>query len=182
MMETCVIIDGRRICLDIETANGKDFEIKIGDRKFRTHLVKNSHNTITVDVNGRNHVVDVNGDEQAESIGVSLGPRKLDVKTAFLNDLRGLKREVRKTETLKKVTDSFECADLNGAVVAAMPGKVVSVAAAVGQDIRENEVICILEAMKMQNEVIAPKNGTIREVCCCPGDLVEKGDVLVRIN
>ncbi len=182
-METTVTVDGRRVCLDIETSNGKDFEILIGGRKFSTHLVKNSLNTITVEVNGSNHVVNVDGDSDKGSIKVALGQRKLEVSTAFLDDLRDMKREVTRTETFKKVNiDGYECGDLNGAIIASMPGKVVSVAAAVGQVIAENQVICILEAMKMQNEIIAPKGGTIREVCCSPGDLVEKGDVLVRIG
>ena len=67
-------------------------------------------------------------------------------------------------------------------VTAPMPGKIVSLAVTLGQVVKEGELVCILEAMKMENEVFSPANGTIASINTNPGDAVETGDVIVTIN
>jgi biotin carboxyl carrier protein len=44
------------------------------------------------------------------------------------------------------------------------------------------QVVCVLEAMKMENELKAPKSGTVKKVHVQPGANVEKGDILVEIG
>ena len=63
-----------------------------------------------------------------------------------------------------------------------MPGKVVAVKASVGQAVKKGEVVLVLEAMKMENEICAPQDGTIATVECAAGDSVESGKVLVSLN
>jgi acetyl/propionyl-CoA carboxylase alpha subunit len=65
-------------------------------------------------------------------------------------------------------------------IVAAMPGRVVEVGVQPGQEIKAGDVLLILEAMKMQNEIRAEADAVVREVACRPGDAVEAGAVLVR--
>ena len=67
-------------------------------------------------------------------------------------------------------------------ISAPMPGKIVSVKVAVGQAIKEGDLVCILEAMKMENEIFAAESGTIASVNVNAGDAVETGDVIVTIN
>lgn len=67
-------------------------------------------------------------------------------------------------------------------VTSPMPGKIVSVSATVGQAIKEGDLVCILEAMKMENEVFASASGTVASVNVSAGDAVETGDVIVTIN
>lgn len=67
-------------------------------------------------------------------------------------------------------------------VVAPMPGKIVSVKATVGQAIKEGDLVCVLEAMKMENEIFASASGTVASVNVGAGDSVETGDVIVTIN
>ncbi len=70
----------------------------------------------------------------------------------------------------------------SGTVSASMPGKVVTVEVRVGDTVEEGETILILEAMKMQNEVVAPISGTIIEVHCEDGLNVEANVPLVVIE
>jgi biotin carboxyl carrier protein len=63
-----------------------------------------------------------------------------------------------------------------------MPGKVVRIIAAEGQDVESGDGIIVVEAMKMQNEMKAPKSGKIREIRCSEGDNVNAGDILVVIE
>lgn len=67
-------------------------------------------------------------------------------------------------------------------VSAPMPGKIVAVKVAVGQTIKEGDLVAVLEAMKMENEVFAPQGGTIASVNVTTGAMVETNDVIVTIN
>lgn len=67
-------------------------------------------------------------------------------------------------------------------VVAPMPGKIVDVKVSVGQTIKEGDLVAVLEAMKMENEVFASKGGTVASVNVTAGAMVESNDVIVTIN
>ena len=67
-------------------------------------------------------------------------------------------------------------------VSAPMPGKVVAVKGAVGQAVKKGDVILILEAMKMENDIVAPADGTIATINVSTGDSVESGAVLATLN
>lgn len=67
-------------------------------------------------------------------------------------------------------------------VNAPMPGKILSVKVKVGATVKRGDVILILEAMKMENEVVAPADGTIASVDVNEGATVEAGDVLATLN
>ena len=67
-------------------------------------------------------------------------------------------------------------------VSAPMPGKVVAVKAAVGQAVKKGDVILVLEAMKMENDIVAPQDGTIASINVSTGDSVESGAVLATLN
>ena len=69
-----------------------------------------------------------------------------------------------------------------GAVTAIMPGKIIRVLIAEGDQVAEGDVVCILEAMKMENELKAPKTGTIRVLHIQSGQEVEMGAVLAEIE
>lgn len=63
-----------------------------------------------------------------------------------------------------------------------MPGKVVRLLSAVGDEVSSGDGVVVVEAMKMQNEMKSPKDGTVREVRAAEGDTVNAGDVLVVIE
>lgn len=65
---------------------------------------------------------------------------------------------------------------------APMPGKILSVKKNAGETVRQGDVILVLEAMKMENEIVAPQDGTIAGVNVAVGDSVEAGAVLATLN
>ncbi len=67
-------------------------------------------------------------------------------------------------------------------VTSPMPGKILSVKAQPGQALKKGDVILLLEAMKMENEVVAQEDGTLATVNCNAGDMVEAGDLLATLN
>ena len=66
-------------------------------------------------------------------------------------------------------------------VAATLPGLVVAVAVAVGEEVAAGTSLLTIEAMKMQNEVCAPRDGTVIEVTVATGDTVATGAPLVRL-
>ena len=67
-------------------------------------------------------------------------------------------------------------------VSAPMPGKILNIKSSVGASVKKGEVILILEAMKMENEVVAPEDGTVASINVAAGDSVEAGDTLATLN
>ena len=67
-------------------------------------------------------------------------------------------------------------------VNAPMPGKILAVKANAGQAVKKGDVIIVLEAMKMENDIVAPQDGTIASVSCAVGDQVEAGALLASLN
>lgn len=67
-------------------------------------------------------------------------------------------------------------------ITSPMPGKILSVKANVGAAVKRGDVVLILEAMKMENEVVAPQDGTIAGINVNSGDMVESGDVLATMD
>ena len=64
-------------------------------------------------------------------------------------------------------------------ISAPMPGKVMSVNCKAGDAVKSGDVLMILEAMKMQNEIMAPEDGTVSEVRITAGQNVATGDVMI---
>jgi biotin carboxyl carrier protein len=63
-----------------------------------------------------------------------------------------------------------------------MPGNILKVNVAAGQAVKQGDVLLILEAMKMENEIMAPKSGTVTQVLVSKGATVETGAPLVFIQ
>jgi len=73
--------------------------------------------------------------------------------------------------------------DVEGhAVTAEMQGNVLSVEVGEGDEVEEGQVICVIEAMKMENDVVAPVGGTVGHVEVEGGDSVNEGDLILAIE
>lgn len=67
-------------------------------------------------------------------------------------------------------------------VEAPMPGTILDVKVSNGASVNAGDVLCILEAMKMENEIVAPQAGTVASVSVAKGDSVEAGQVIITLN
>ena len=68
------------------------------------------------------------------------------------------------------------------AVKAPMPGNILKVNVTAGQAVKEGDLLVVLEAMKMENEIFAPKAGTVAQVLVSKGSTVDTGATMVVLN
>lgn len=68
------------------------------------------------------------------------------------------------------------------AVKAPMPGTILKVNVTAGQSVKAGDIMFILEAMKMENEIVAPSDGTVSQIVTAKGSSVATDDVLAYLN
>lgn len=67
-------------------------------------------------------------------------------------------------------------------IEAPLPGKILKVSVGVGNSVEEGGVICTIEAMKMENPILAPVKAVVKEIAVSPGQLVKTGDKIAVIE
>ena len=67
-------------------------------------------------------------------------------------------------------------------ITSPMPGKILSVKTSVGTAVKKGEVLMVLEAMKMENEIVASQDGVVASIDVSEGAAVESGTVLASLN
>lgn len=68
------------------------------------------------------------------------------------------------------------------AIKAPMPGLILEISVEVGQEVKENDPLLILEAMKMENSFLSPRNGVIKAIAVQKGNAVDKGQLLIEFE
>jgi biotin carboxyl carrier protein len=159
---------------------------EIGDREYDVALDP-SDEGLKVLIDGREHIVDARGvdgffysllidglsyevtvEENAKGFRVQVGTESVEV---FRSDPLG-------APELGKGRGSAEARTIS----AFMPGKVVRVLVKPGDEVAEGQPLLVLEAMKMENEVLAPAAGTVTRVEVTPGSTVEGGAALLVLE
>lgn len=102
---------------------------------------------------------------------------------AVKNVYKELKRAVNNT-TVRVMDPSAKKQTVNhtGAVTAPMPGTVIRIEKTVGDAVKAGEIVLILEAMKMENEILTPVDGTIAAMNCTNDSVVASGEVLFEVK
>jgi len=88
---------------------------------------------------------------------------------------------VKAEEKKEAATPSIAPKEGNIKVQAPMPGNIWKIKTSVGARVEKHEVLLILEAMKMENEVVAPEAGTVTAILVKEGDSVEPGKIMVEL-
>jgi biotin carboxyl carrier protein len=68
------------------------------------------------------------------------------------------------------------------AIKAPMPGLILEISVVAGQSVKENDPVLILEAMKMENSFLSPRDGVIKSIAVSKGDAVDKGQLLIEFE
>ena len=125
---------------------------------------------LKVTVNG--NVYDVSVEEVKEGVADRVNSEAVQERV----EPQVKKEEV--PETSKPVANK----EGNIKVVAPMPGSIWKIKTSVGAKVQRHEVLLILEAMKMENEIVAPEAGTVTAILVKEGDSVEPGKIMVEME
>ncbi len=87
-----------------------------------------------------------------------------------------------RTRAIRDITAEASMSSGPAPVVAPMPGLIVRVNVAVGDDVQAGQGLVVMEAMKMENELKASSAGRVKNITAAPGTAVEKGTVLVELE
>jgi biotin carboxyl carrier protein len=161
-----VDVNGRRVEVDLD-ADG----VRVGGAEVTAHLA---------DVEGTPIRLVTIGSTQHR-----VAARRGDARGRFSLWLGGYRFEVEaldeRTRTIRDLTAASAQASGPRPLVAPMPGLVVRVNVREGDAVRAGQGIVVMEAMKMENELRAPSDGTVAAIRAVPGTAVEKGAVLVEL-
>jgi len=137
-------------------------------------------------IDGVRQVVDAQALE-GEAYSLLLDGKSFDVSVAReAEDYHvrhgGFVTTVRFADPTRSAREAMDGAEGPQKVRSSMPGKVVRVLAAVGDQVERGQGLVVVEAMKMENEVPSPKSGEVVEVAVAPGQAVETGALLVVVG
>jgi biotin carboxyl carrier protein len=146
--------------------------VTVGDKSFAIRVVRN-HNIVTVYVNEKAHAVQLPSSVPDEGpVKVLVDAKEYDVELKG----RAGARPTAKPKAKKAAAGG------TGVVLSQMTGRVIRVDVRPGDAVKEGDVLLVVEAMKMENEIAAPTAGTIKEVSVTAGSRVAEGDPLLVIE
>jgi propionyl-CoA carboxylase alpha chain len=155
MPPEAVVLGGRAVTYRTARSGRLDFEIE--GWKARVDESAVDGNWLSFEMEGDSHRIHV----LADGTRVWSGSIELDLEPRF-------------PESTTEV--------IEGGLVAPMPGKVISVEVAAGDEVEAGQVLLIVEAMKMEHRIVAPRAGTVTDVRARPGDQVSGGDLLAVLE
>ncbi len=169
------------------------FEIELNGRGRTVSIERAGHARYRVTVDGVAAIVDAqrNGesgvsllfpDQSHAGVSVQFAPGQAPgAMLAYLGGRR-VAVSVNGRRTGRAAADSGGGAHGEQPVIAPMPGRVVRVLVAAGDEVERRQPVVVVEAMKMENELRSPKAGRVKHVAVTPGTSVEAGRVLVVIE
>ena len=108
-------------------------------------------------------------DERVYTIIINSNPYKVRIKSSI-------------DTLIKEMGYSIGSSKVGNSIKAPMPGIIIGIHVEKGQAVKEGETLLILEAMKMENALLCPKDGTIKELTVQIGDTVDKNKLLVELE
>ncbi|MHB1303956.1 MAG: acetyl/propionyl/methylcrotonyl-CoA carboxylase subunit alpha [Acidiphilium sp.] len=162
-------------------AGFQDLAIEDGTTTHRLRLHPIGEGRFDLDIEGRTCAVTVDAGDTAEEwlVGVDDVVRRMRASGAEGRIAVFVDGERRVLTVLDPHRAEGDAAAAGGLVTTAMPGRVVEVAVAPGTRVAAGDLLLVIEAMKVQFRVAAPRAGVIGAVNCAAGDLVEEGAELV---
>jgi biotin carboxyl carrier protein len=147
----------------------KEYKYKINGMKFAVEIDDNTNDdTIAVQVNGVAYKVELDESQKPKKITVAQ-PKKA--------------APAPRTESGEKVISKPTAATSAAAAVKSpLPGTIMSINVNVGDTVNSGDTVCVLEAMKMENDVHTDKAGTVKKILVGIGDSVLEGTDLIVIE
>lgn len=169
------------------------FEIDVNGRSRTVSVERTAPGRFRMAVDGVQHDVDAvrvgtyglslmfdAGDAASREVSATPGPLPGQLLVGL--DGRTVAVTVNGRRTGRAAADAGTHAQGDLSIVAPMPGRVVRVLVAVGDEVAAKQAVIVVEAMKMENELRSPKAGRVKEVSVAAGTSVDAGRVLLIIE
>lgn len=164
-MKLVAVHDGKTIPVEVERA-GTGYRVRIGEKWMSVDMIPANAFVYSLRFeDGRQARLGHRGEGSMHE--VAFGNRVVHVE---LHDPLAMKRKRREDQ-----------AGDSGRVAAIMPGRISRLLVSAGDEVRKGTGLLILEAMKMENEIVAPCDGIIGEIRVQEGQTVEGGSLLIVI-
>lgn len=159
----------------------KNYHVKVNDSSEFSISENEANKADIISVDDlKYHVIDKNISYKTEIIDSNFNQKIYKVKVNnniyninIINDLDNLIKDMGfEVGTTKIVND----------IKAPMPGLILDINVKVGQEVKENDALLILEAMKMENALTSPRDGIIKSISANKGDAVEKNQLLITFE
>lgn len=187
-----------------EVSDVPDYEVTVDGKPRKIELVKKNDMAFTVKIDGKSRLVEWPSQKVERTMTIRIDGKSFKVEMPELQRDKPVSVKVEeatfgielKTPSLRQTEHSFEPVQatsakragvskqlaVEGAVTAPMTGKIVSVRVRKGDQVKVNQVLCVIEAMKMENEITAAKAGVVQEVNVSEGQGVNEGDTLLIVG
>jgi len=136
----------------------------INGKHYEATITEVEHNVAEVELNGKKYTIDV---ERSEAVAVPHIATPVAAPAA--------------APSAAAAPAPKKAAAGANAIVAPLPGSVVSISVKAGDAVKAGQQLAIIEAMKMENEILAPADGTVKAVHVSAGQAVQQGDALIEL-
>jgi len=176
-----VRVAGRPFRLRVREGPDGAVIVEVGGRSL---VARRSGDAIEVEVSGRTYEVSILELEQGSRLRVAVGGRSFEVEVSPVKRFTTspTPRTAPSRPSLRAGAPSPAPRVIRGAISSPMPGKVVALKVRPGDEVKKGDVLLIIEAMKMENEIRAPRDGTVREVFVSEGSPVSTGQPLLALD
>lgn len=161
------------------------YEITIGETTRLVDIEATGDGRYRVSWEGESHEVDLlRPTPEAYQMlidGESWEAGAVATESGYLVDVMGLSTEVAVVDPRRKAL-RMAAGAASGMLATQMPGRVVRLLVKPGDVVRKGQPVIVVEAMKMENEMKSPIDGTVAEVLVGEGQAVEAGTKLVRVD
>lgn len=166
-MRYFVTIDDSEIPIDVTAVPGGGYDVRVDDRRVDADLVEVA-NGLSVRVGHR--VIDLTVEGKPPSLGIVASGHRAQVM---------VESERQKAASAARGARSSAAQD---AVISPMPGRIVKILVQTGNEVASGDPVIVVEAMKMENELRAPRAGTVGKVLVAVGDRVESNATLIELT
>ena len=179
-----VFIDGKPLKIEVIRTGESRFTAKIDDKSFSIELPADKldlEKEFSIRIDSRAYKIELPkiNREKLALVKVEEATFKAVVKNPTKRPAVAVFEPTRVTPMRRTMAPKQ---DVEGAVTAPMMGKIISVMVKKGDHVKAGQIVCILEAMKMENEITTPKAGTVQEAYIFEGSSVSEGETLFVIN
>jgi len=167
LMKLTVSINDSKQTVTVKKISDDLLEIQTDDRSFRSRMIELSDDTLKIEVN----------EKQTELFYSEISEGKLGITWNGISHLLSIEDYSDVIKNKKKQSNKEQNGDQ---IYSPMFGKVLEVKTQNGMVVKKGETLLILEAMKMENNILAEQDTKIKKIFVNPGDQVKDGQVLIE--